>query len=534
MPNLPDKLKSKWWRLNNLYKIKKKTGAIQTFRPNQTQLQHIVDRGAHRYNLILKARQLGFTTLYLIDYLDESLWTPGIVSGILAHEAQKLPAIFSTVKRAFDNLPEILKPTLKADTKYSYEFINRYDGEKLDSAIYVATGLRSGTVQNLHITESAFIKDRDELNAASKQAVPITGRISEETTANGFNEFYSFYTAAEKTTEPTEYDYRAYFYSWTKNREYRIPGTIEWENITQTDKIIYGDEKKLKEQYNLDDEQLLWRRWKIKELTSHSTRNKLGLTGLQLFRQEYPIISKEAFQSGAGNVFNIELVEAMQIIKPLRQITPDHLQSFTEPEKKALITALTAIIREGVEVYYPPEKKIRYVIGCDPSDGTAQGDRSAIAVYDIDADIQVAQFYGKRRPDELAQLIKDIAEIYNDAFAGVENNMLSTVLFLSRIYHNIYTVVKEDKVTKKRTRELGIRTTGKTRDMMIDEFIAAFEQGELTVHSADLQDEMKTFITTDTGKREHATGMSDDCLFSNFIAFQMKKHYPTGVRVAYS
>lgn len=240
----------------------------------------MADRGAHRYNLILKARQFGFTTLYCIDLLDEALWVRGMRCAILGHEREALDKIFEIVKRAYKNMPEQLKPRTRTDNVNEYAFTHRFDGAPLDSSIYVALKLRSGTVQNLHVTESAYIKDRGELNAGSKQAVPATGRISEETTGNGFNEFYDFYDFYDHKNVIDAQDYKTYFYAWYENPEYTLQGTLPPQEIT--DKILYGDEELLRKQYNLTDGQLLWRRWKINELRQNKTA--AGFSGIQLFK----------------------------------------------------------------------------------------------------------------------------------------------------------------------------------------------------------------------------------------------------------
>ncbi len=59
------------WRLSNLYTITDKTGRQVPFRPNEAQLALLDD--LHSANIILKARQLGFTTLCCLIYLDACL-----------------------------------------------------------------------------------------------------------------------------------------------------------------------------------------------------------------------------------------------------------------------------------------------------------------------------------------------------------------------------------------------------------------------------------------------------------------------------
>jgi hypothetical protein len=113
------------------------------------------------------------------------------------------------------------------------------------------------------------------------------------------------------------------------------------------------------------------------------------------------------------------------------------------------------------------------------------------------------------------------------AFAGVENNMLSTILFLVQVekYPNYYVTVREDERSKKKTEKIGWTTTGQSRDLMIDEFIIAFDDEDIKVNSLVTLDQMRTFVKKDNGKREHAEGKFDDALIAGMIAYQMRKHF---------
>ena len=489
-----------------------------TFRPNYLQLKHIAERGENRYNLILKYRQGGVTTLYEIDELDEALWVPGMTCGIIAHEAKKLPEYFNIIKLAFQYLPESIKPKTKTDTKMMYEFTHRFDGAPLNSSIYVSTDVRGGTVQKLHITESAYIKDRQKLKSGSKQAVPLTGSISEETTGNGFNEFYDEYMEALERKNPAEQDYHAYFYAWVENHEYTLPGTIdsytpEEENIKQVAKELYN--------INVTDGQLLWRRWKKNELKSKDQGS--GLSGDQLFKQEYPLTIIEAFQSGAGNCFDSEKIEALQGVDPL---TPEQAYEWiakTYPVDDIYKLRYEQLHKLNVHFWDLPVLGRKYNVGVDPSDGEGS-DCSCIDIWDDETDTQVAQFYGKVRPDDLAELTKLMAEFYNHAYTGIENNMLSTILFFVKIYDNYYYESKYDEKIQKRTKKIGWSTNVKTRDVMIDDFVKFFEEDLLHIRSKITIKEMRTFVKNpESGKREHAAGKHDDSLFAAFIAIQMKK-----------
>lgn len=523
---LDERLQDKWWRLTNLYKIKNKDGQLVTFKPNSIQLKHLAERREHRYNYVLKFRQGGFTTLYAIDLLDEALWVPGTTCAIIAHEAKKLPEYFNVIKRAFVNLPDAIKPSTKTDTKHMYEFVQRFDGAQLDSSIYVAVKLRGGTVQKLHITESAYIKDRQELKSGSKQAVPLTGSISEETTGNGFNEFFDDYESARLNPNPQPMDYKAYFYSWVQMPEYTLEGTIS--EYTKEELEIKSVAKEL---YNVDvtDGQLLWRRWKMNELKRQ--REGVGLTGDQLFKQEYPLTVSEAFQSGAGNVFDTSIID---VTKPPTPITKEEMLASLDnlpldaDNRQKSIEAIDYLFSNEAVFFKVPELNRKYTIGVDPSDGNGS-DHGAVAVWlknntAEEKKIKVAEFYGKLRPDDLAYLATQFGQIYNHSFIGVENNMLTCALELSKIYDNYYSYVEVDKRTEKRTKKYGWNTNSKTRNIMIDDFIKLFEEDELDNLTKRTLSEMKTFVKKENGKREHADGKFDDMLFADFIAIQLQKY----------
>src|SRR3546814_13965702 len=81
------------WRLSNLYKIIIKgdddaavddPGLVITFKPNYVQQQFLA--ALWYRNIILKARQLGFTTAIAILWLDKALFSKyPIRCGIIAH-----------------------------------------------------------------------------------------------------------------------------------------------------------------------------------------------------------------------------------------------------------------------------------------------------------------------------------------------------------------------------------------------------------------------------------------------------------------
>ena len=69
---LAELLSSKAWRMSNLYYCKDENGKEFKFICNEAQSELINE--THPLNIILKARQLGITTFYCINYLDDCLF----------------------------------------------------------------------------------------------------------------------------------------------------------------------------------------------------------------------------------------------------------------------------------------------------------------------------------------------------------------------------------------------------------------------------------------------------------------------------
>jgi len=135
------------WRISNLYFIINKRGQRVRFVPNEAQIEFL--RGCSKRDLILKARQLGFTTLLCIVGLDEAIFNDNWSVAIIAHKLEDAKRIFQEkVKYPYDQLPDELKAArpLVKDAADSLQFAN-------GSKISVTNSARSGTLQRLHISE---------------------------------------------------------------------------------------------------------------------------------------------------------------------------------------------------------------------------------------------------------------------------------------------------------------------------------------------------------------------------------------------
>jgi hypothetical protein len=233
----PRNLEDPRWRLENIYYIVDKKGQRVRFRPNASQLAYLDD--CSKSDIILKARQLGFTTLMCIIGLDEALFINDHAVGIIAHTLDDASKIFETkVKYPYDNLAPEIKERKPASN-------DRAGMLKFDngSSIRVATSARSGTLQRLHVSEfgkicAQYPKKAKEVVTGSFPAVGENEKTIESTAEGQEGYFYQYAMEALRG----EGSFKMHFFPWWKDKGYIAdPATVRFlpEHKTYFDKLKF-------------------------------------------------------------------------------------------------------------------------------------------------------------------------------------------------------------------------------------------------------------------------------------------------------
>jgi hypothetical protein len=218
------------WRLSNLYKIKDKEGNVVDFVPNWAQLTLLE---AHNLNIVLKARQLGITTFHALKFLDLCLFEPNTNAAIVADNKDISREIFvDKVKFAYDNLPQFVRDMCPAyrDNVHEMRFAN-------GSVFRVATSLRGGTLQLLHITEFAKVCQENptkanEIISGALNAVQAGQFVCIESTARGREgHFYNLCKQAQAMQDSGAklgpLDWKLWFFPWYYEFRYTLDNTPE-------------------------------------------------------------------------------------------------------------------------------------------------------------------------------------------------------------------------------------------------------------------------------------------------------------------
>jgi ssDNA-binding Zn-finger/Zn-ribbon topoisomerase 1 len=294
---LVDAMTYKWFRLNTLYHIKNKSGKKVLFTPNEEQEAFYCDQ--HGRDIILKVRQLGFTTFKMISDLDDCLFIENFSAGCICHNMDSAKDIFrNKIKFAYSNITEDQKqliaeigytlPEPTSDKGNAYVFSN-------GSSIKVGTSYRGDTLQSLHVSEFGKIckkypEKANEIVTGAFEAVPADGGvITLESTAEGKEGYFFKYCQDAKKLKDLNkklsvLDFRFHFFSWYKRDEYAIDGDI----APKLEK--YFNELEFKHGIRLNDRQKAWYSAKWKALGDD-------------MRREYPSTPKEAFEQSIEGAY---------------------------------------------------------------------------------------------------------------------------------------------------------------------------------------------------------------------------------------
>jgi hypothetical protein len=471
--------------------------------------------------IILKARQLGFSTCVSSIVFKECATEFYQKSMIIAHDDDSTNNIFNMCKRYYDFLPSEIRPMKRYSNAKELVFENpdekaRKENSGLESRIEIETANkptagRSGTIQKLHASEMAFWKNAGTTCTSLLQSVPLTinSLIIIESTANGMSgdgqEFYQRWQDAKSGKS----DFTPVFFPWYEEEAYEMDDS---NFVPDQEEIEYMETFPF-----LTKRKMAWRRYKIK--------NEMGGSSIDpydMFKQEYPTIPEEAFVSSGRPVFNITKIQKdIERAKKIEFKRGDFNSdgTFTESDR-------------GSTKVFKRSTKPNCALGADVAQGIVGGDYSAASILDTDM-FQMCSYHRHIDPDLFGIDLIKLGKAFNNCVLAVEmnNHGHSTVSTLKKeSYSNIYRVETMDEKTDKKTWRLGWLTTAKSKMLMIDALIAAYRDNDITINDVDLLQEMATLTFEENGNIE-LTGK--DRVVAMCIAIQALKQVVGPARPAY-
>lgn len=502
LDKIDPRLADRAWRLENLYWVINEKGELVRFKLRDAQRWLLSNM--HWKNILLKARQLGFTTFICIFLLDYALFNKNKQIGIIAHTQTDATTIFRKVKVAWDYFPTVVKDYIKlettGDSKVEYEFTN-------GSVMRISTSLRSGTYQAVLITEFGKICARfpDKAEEIITGTLPAAnkGLVFIESTAEGeegpYYDMVMEAMEAKRLRKPLSIkEYKFFFFPWYQNPENAIPlppqtnlAPIDENTRNYLQHVI--DNQKIQ----LTEEQCYW--YFLEQKTQKAK-----------MKQEHPSSPEEAFLVSGNKLFDPKRLDAM-------------LKAKKEPLE----------VNGDYSIYEHYKHGHVYGLGADVSQGVSR-DSSTMVVIDFTTSEVVLTYKSSTiDPVTFAHEVKKTALAYGACIAAPEaNNVgLTTCITLNQIYPNVYTQVREGLLEDHPTAKLGWLSTSASKPKMMYELSEAFDEATLKCFDEGIILEAKKFNKEDSLSVTvgPTTTRHFDLLSACAIAWQMRIHASKGV-----
>ncbi len=173
------------------YIIDDKEGTEVEFKLNEQQeFVYKYQVAVHPRIILLKSRQTGASTMFLMKAFDEALTQTNQTKGLMAQGKKEASNLSERIKKAWKRLKyaSLFETSLIKDNSEKIEFSNGCE-------LQVAVSFRSGTLQSLHVSElgkiaSASPTKAEELVTGTLQAIKAGLPIALESTAEGMDNMF--------------------------------------------------------------------------------------------------------------------------------------------------------------------------------------------------------------------------------------------------------------------------------------------------------------------------------------------------------
>jgi len=451
------KLRDPKFYLENFTKIKgKETGGLIPFILRDAQKDLFNTLRTNTRIMILKARQLGFSTAVVGYFYHLTIMNPSTTTAIIGYNAALTSELLEKVKILYRSTPDELRPTIQYNSKSEITF------PAINSKILVLPSTvnvgRGYTLNNVLATELAFWEDADEKMMTLEASVPPgKGNIVIESTPNGQGNLYHRMWGAEDN------GYAKKTYGWW------------WGYDDETIDIIrrrLGDPRKFAQEYGCE--------------FLASGRSVFDQTMVKRQRRNVLNVGDQVLLED-GKKFTVYEKDKLRIYKPP---VPGHFYAAGVDVSEGVTGGDYSVImiwdrKTGEEVamyrgFLPPD-----VLG-QKCNTWGREYNNALMVVEINN-------HGLTTLTVLRQLI------------------YPTLYFRPSKFETIGTNISD---------KFGWKTTKMTRELLIDELAQATREDDLTIHSKELLDEMAVMVYDDNANMVVPETFHDDCIFAAGIGFQ--------------
>ncbi len=430
---------------NNYLKIQHPVRGLIPFNTYDFQDECVEKFIDHRFNIVLKSRQLGLSTLVAAYSVWMAIFQKEKNILVIATKLSVAQNFITKVKSMIKSLPQwLLLPDITSNNKQQIQFSH---GSSIKAIPTSEDAGRSEALSLLIVDEAAFVRNFDTIWTGIYPTISTGGRVIILSTPNGVGgQYYKLYTEAES-------------------------GLNEFNPI-----------------------KLPW--------------------------DVHPEREEEWFSKTTANMSK-------------RQIAQEYLCDFTTSGDTYLDAASLEWVRKcvvppvdrggedkNVWIWKYPLTAKEYIISADVARGDSK-DFSTFHIIDVEEGELVAEYKGKIRPDNFAELLSTWGHKYNKALLCPENNSFgyATILKLQemqypKLYYRKRTNTFVGNYIPKQSADIaGFTTNGKTRSMILGKLEEIIRNKQLLIRSSRTYEELKTF-TWNTGRAEAKRGFHDDLVMS--------------------
>lgn len=460
----------------------------------------------NKYNVVIKARQLGLTTLLSSFILWNMIFIKNFTASVISYKGEVANEYVEKIKVAMEHLPSF--------------FFEKYGSRNP----FVKIG--KNNVKTFALENGSYIK-----------ALPLT-KTSSAGAANSFLVLDEWALAEMRSAKEVSLLWQAAIPTLTSGEGGRCC-------VVSTPRVGGGVF------YNLCQEgrdKPLESLFKLSVFAWYSVPNR----DLDWFKTEYYLLSqnlKEGFDD------------------PSVGMSQEYLCSFKLSGETVVSSYVIERIKEtqirppitkeqfDVWIWEQPNPDTKYALFVDCAKGGG-GDYSTFIVFDVQTKTQVAEYMTKHTDSEqFANIIVKYAKKYNNAFVCIENNNMGVLVihcvlrdfnYDNIVCHNLseydkFYLYKElqDEIQKGKTPQLGFSTNAKSRPLILTAWRESIESGNVIIRSIRLLEEIKVFVWL-KGKAQAASGFHDDliipCAQYALLADQLqlyKQHHKNKTSVAH-
>lgn len=442
--------------------------------------------------ICLKARQFGLSTLICAIFFYDTICNESTTTAVFCQDDTASKKMLQKYKLFYAKIPDSLKPALTVDNVTTMGFgglSSLINSETPGSSKKTAEKQgRSETIRNIHASEFAEWAEAEATLGGLLDTVPDSGNIIIESSAKKVGDYFHivYQKGKEKINNSSFSEWNSVFFPWYKFSENRV--RLKDFQLELVKNNLTDEEKAIIKLYNLDYEQIAWRRKQIDK--------KFG--NIKAFLREHPEDDISCFESNSELVFS------------------DHVRRITCQAKEPVPGHL-------------------YCIGCDIGGGGIASDDSSIVVIDTVTREQVYQRNLICKPTELIPIVFDIWKKY-PGFVGIESNNDVGLSALSAAF----AIPEWSKYLFSNNKKRGGFWTGANKRAIIDALVFELQQVSqgfpgLLISSSQIVLEMNWFQVLEDGSygapprtsenRDNPTQrLTDDSIMGLMIAYEMMKY----------